>query len=88
MRPYKALLGSVAVAVAVAVAFAFAVAVAVAVAVAATFRMGDGRRVPLLSAFMLYVDCNRRMWVSWFLPVHVELQSSGDCLFLSFGNSL
>ena len=38
MRPYKALLGSVAVAVAVAVAFA--VAVAVAVAVADTFRMG------------------------------------------------
>ena len=36
MRPYKALLGSVAVAVAV----AFAVAVAVAVAVADTFRMG------------------------------------------------
>ena len=36
MRPYKALLGSVAVAVAVAVAFA----VAVAVAVADTFRMG------------------------------------------------
>ena len=38
VRPYKALLGSVAVAVAVAVAFA--VAVAVAVAVADTFRMG------------------------------------------------
>ena len=36
MRPYKALLGSVAVAVAVAVAFAFAVVVAVA----DTFRMG------------------------------------------------
>ena len=38
VKPYKALLGSVAVAVAVAVAFA--VAVAVAVAVADTFRMG------------------------------------------------
>ena len=25
--------------------------------------LGDGRRVPLLSAFMLYVDCNSRMWV-------------------------
>ena len=40
VRPYKALLGSVAAAVAVAVAVAFAVAVAVAVAVADTFRMG------------------------------------------------
>ena len=40
MRPYKALLGSVAVTVAVAVAVAFAVAFAVAVAVADTFRMG------------------------------------------------
>ena len=42
MRPYKALLGSVAAAVAVAVAAA--VTVAVAVAVADTIRMGGGPR--------------------------------------------
>ena len=42
MRPYKALLGSVAAAVAVAVAAA--VTVAVAVAVADTIRMGGGSR--------------------------------------------
>ena len=44
VKPYRALLGSVAAAVAVAVAVAFAVAVAVAVAVADTIRMGGGSR--------------------------------------------
>ena len=49
--------------------------------------IAEGKRVKfqrMARRCQAYVVCNSRMWVCWFLLMHVELQSSGDCAFLSF----